>query len=77
MNESRLAQVRLLDYYKTPTKLYFVMELATGKDLFYGVMQVPCIYESFRVYKWVIQMPYLYESSRAGTAYYIWSVIES
>ena len=31
--------VRLLDYYKTPTRLYFIMELATGKDLFYGVMQ--------------------------------------
>jgi hypothetical protein len=31
--------VRLLDYYKTASKLYFVMELATGKDLFYGVMQ--------------------------------------
>lgn len=31
--------VRLLDFYKTPSTLYFVMELAMGKDLFYGVMQ--------------------------------------
>ena len=31
--------VRLLDYYRTDSKLYFIMELATGKDLFYGVVQ--------------------------------------
>ncbi|KAJ1493457.1 kinase-like domain-containing protein [Baffinella frigidus] len=31
--------VRLLDFYKSPHHLYFVMELAAGRDLFYGVME--------------------------------------
>jgi len=31
--------VQLLDFFKMQNKLYFVMELATGRDLFYGVMQ--------------------------------------
>jgi len=36
--------VRLLDYHKSGGKLYFVMELATGKDLFYGVVVYMYIY---------------------------------
>ena len=33
--------VRLLDFFRDDAgqSLYFVMELATGRDLFYGVMQ--------------------------------------
>eukprot|EP00283_Hemiselmis_rufescens_P012503 CAMPEP_0173449696 /NCGR_PEP_ID=MMETSP1357-20121228/43211_1 /TAXON_ID=77926 /ORGANISM="Hemiselmis rufescens, Strain PCC563" /LENGTH=846 /DNA_ID=CAMNT_0014416307 /DNA_START=156 /DNA_END=2693 /DNA_ORIENTATION=+ len=32
--------VRLLDFFKTEKRLYYVMELASGRDLFYGVMRL-------------------------------------
>ena len=32
--------VRLLDFFKTDTNLYFVMELASGRDLFYAVTRL-------------------------------------
>ena len=31
--------IRLLDFHRTEDNLYFVMEMANGRDLFYGVVQ--------------------------------------